>query len=219
VPRTRSASAHRKVLDAALDLLAARGLEGTSMDAIAEGSGVSKATLYKHWEDKDALLLELMAEVNGLHARPAFDSGDTRADIVAVLSYRPKEHAELRERITPHFMAYSARNPAFGDAWREMVMEPPRNELRRLLKQGVAKAELTPKLDIELSLSLLLGPVVYWYVFLRRKTEDPTQLAEGVADAFWRAFAYDERQPKPAGRNGAPIGLNRPSTRRKRSPS
>ena len=35
MPRTRSASAHRKVLDAALDLVAARGLEATSMDAIA----------------------------------------------------------------------------------------------------------------------------------------------------------------------------------------
>jgi len=192
MPRTRSASAHKKVVDAALDLVAARGLEATSMDAIAEASGVSKATLYKHWADKDALLLELMAEVNGLHDRPTFDSGDTRADIVAVLSYRPKEYPELRERITPHFMAYSARNPAFGDAWREMVMEPPRNELRHLLKRGIAKRELTPKLDTELSLSLLLGPIVYWYwyVFLRRKTQDPAQLAEAVADAFWRAFAY-----------------------------
>ena len=192
MPRTRSASAHKKVVDAALDLVAARGLEATSMDAIAEASGVSKATLYKHWADKDALLLELMAEVNGLHDRPTFDSGDTRADIVAVLSYRPKEYPELRERITPHFMAYSARNPAFGDAWREMVMEPPRNELRHLLKRGIAKRELTPKLDTELTLSLLLGPIVYWYwyVFLRRKTQDPAQLAEAVADAFWRAFAY-----------------------------
>jgi AcrR family transcriptional regulator len=192
MPRTRSASAHRKVLDAALDLVAARGVDGASMDAIAESSGVSKATLYKHWSDKEALLLELMAEIHGLHARPVFDSGDTRADIVAVLSYRPQEHSELRERITPHFMGYAARNPAFGDAWRDMVMEPPRRELRHLLKKGIARRELTPKLDMELSLSLLLGPIVYWYVFLRRKTADPTQLAEAVADSFWRAFAYTE---------------------------
>jgi len=204
MPRTRSASAHRKVLDAALDLVAARGLDATSMDAIAEASGVSKATLYKHWADKDALLLELMAEVNGLHARPAFDSGDTRADIVAVLSYRPKEHSELRERITPHFMAYSARHPAFGEARRDMVMEPPRRELRYVLKEGIAKRELTPNLDVELSLSLLLGPIVYWYVFLRRKTQDPTQLAEAVADAFWRAFAYRESPRNGAGRSRAP---------------
>ena len=195
MPRTRSASAHRKVIHAALELVAERGLDATSMDAIAEASGISKATIYKHWPDKDALLLEVMAEANGLHARPDFDSGDTRADIIAVLSYRPQEHSELCQRIMPHFMAYSARNRAFGEAWRNMVMEPPRQELRRLLMQGIRRRELNSKLDTELSLSLLLGPIVYWHVFLRRKTEDPTQLADAVVDAFWRAFAVMDVKP------------------------
>src|SRR5689334_18830811 len=168
--RTPSAQAHNKVLEASLSLFAERGIDATSMDAIAEASGVSKATIYKHWPDKDALLLEVMADIHGLHSRPAFDSGNPRADIVAVLSYRPPECADVRERITPHFMAYSVRNPAFGEAWRHMVMEPPRQELRRLLRQAVEQGELVPDLDQELSLSLLLGPIIYWYVFLRRKT-------------------------------------------------
>jgi AcrR family transcriptional regulator len=188
MPRPRSETAHRKVIEAALELIAERGPEATSMDAIAEASGVSKATIYKHWPDKDALLLELMAEVNGLHTRPPFDSGDTREDLIAVLSYRPREYPELRQRIMPHFMAYSGRNPAFGEAWRNMVMEPPRRELRRLLKQGVRKRELNPNVDPELSTSLLLGPMMYWFIFLRRKSEDPTDLAKAVVDSFWRAY-------------------------------
>ena len=160
------------------------------MDAIAEISGVSKATIYKHWTDKDALLLEMMAEANGLHNRPQFDSGNTRADMLAVLSYRPSERAEFRERIMPHFMAYSARNPAFGNAWRHMVMEPPRKELRHLLELGIKKGELSPKLNQDLSLALLLGPIIYWHVFLngKRPTGNPKSLAEGVIDAFWKAF-------------------------------
>jgi AcrR family transcriptional regulator len=166
---------------------------------------VSKATIYKHWPDKEALLLEVMAEANGLHARPAFDSGDTWADIIAVLSYRPRENAELRERIMPQFMAYAARNSSFGDAWRGMVMEPPRRELRRLLKQGIGRHELSPKLDIELSLSVLLGPILYWHLFLRRKTEDPVQLAEAVVDSFRRAFACTDGETKPAKRPRTPI--------------
>ncbi|MBV8904184.1 MAG: helix-turn-helix transcriptional regulator, partial [Acidobacteriia bacterium] len=46
MPRPRSAKSHRKVLDAALSLVSERGIEATSMDAIAEASGVSKATIY-----------------------------------------------------------------------------------------------------------------------------------------------------------------------------
>jgi len=189
MPRTRSASAHQKVLDATLQLVSECGVDATSMDAIAGRSAVSKATIYKHWTDKEALLLEAMAELNGLHARPSFDTGDVRADMVAVLAYQPPEQAEMRKRIMPHFMAYAARNMSFGDAWRNMVMEPPRRELKHLMELGIKKRELPDGLDIDLSLALLLGPIVYWYVFLRKTHEDPQHLAEGVIDAFWRAYA------------------------------
>jgi AcrR family transcriptional regulator len=203
--RTLSATAHQKVLDATFELMAERGVDGTSMDAIAEASGVSKATIYKHWADKDGLLLEMMAEANGLHARPKFDSGNTRADMVAILSYRPQERAEMGERITPHFMAYAARNPAFGDAWRDMAMEPPRRELKHLLKRGIKKGELSPRIDLDLALTLLLGPMIYWHVFLRRSGGSPKALAERVVDAFWKAFGMNnapKRKNEPIERTG-----------------
>lgn len=186
--RSRSASAHQKVLRAAIELIAEHGIDATSMDAVARVSGVSKATIYKHWSDKNALVLEVMAELNGLRARPAFDSGRTRADLIAVLAYRPPEHLEIREKIMPHFMAYASRNQEVGMAWRQMVMEPPRNELRRLLHTGIAKGELPRKLNVEQSTALLLGPMIYWFIFLRKSKEEPRPLAKGVVDAFWRAF-------------------------------
>jgi AcrR family transcriptional regulator len=186
--RTQSATAHQKVLDAAVQLVAERGADATSMDAIARKSGVSKATIYKHWADKDALLLDMLAEVHGLHRRPTFDSGNTKASMVAVLAYRPAENAELREQIMPHFVAYGARNVEFGMAWRNMVMEPPRQELKRLMKLGIKRNELLPDLDLDLCLTLLLGPMIYWYAFLKGKSPAPKSLAEGVVDAFWKAF-------------------------------
>ena len=116
--------------------------------------------------------------------------------MVAILSYRPREKADIRERIMPHLIAYSASNTAFGLAWRNMVMEPPRRELKGLLKLGIEKSELTPNLDVDLSLALLLGPIIYWHVFLKRVgeegqkiAEDTHQLAERVVDAFWSAFS------------------------------
>src|SRR5437870_5798389 len=150
----------------------------------------------------------MLAEVNDLHGRPVFDSGDTRADMVAVLSYRPRGDAGMRERITRHFAAYSAGNPSFGSAWRNMVMEPPRRELRHLLKLGIEKGELTADLDIENSLALLLGPILYWFIFFKGTEEKPTALAERVVDAFWRAFGVvgSRRGRRSSGRlNGLPF--------------
>ena len=64
--RPRSASAHRLVLDAAANLFSDRGIDATSMDGIAAASGVSKATIYKHWPDKEKLALEVLSYVHGL---------------------------------------------------------------------------------------------------------------------------------------------------------
>lgn len=193
--RTRSASAHQKVLQATLDLVASRGIDATSMDAVARESGVSKATIYKHWADKEALLLEMLAWVNGLKDRPAFDTGNVRADIAAVLAHRPAENAERREAITPHFVAYGAANPSFGHTWRNMVMEPPRRELAHLIQKAIDAGDLPSNLDMEFALAMLLGPILYWHVFRRQHVgKELGGLAQQVAAAFWEAFALRRRR-------------------------
>ena len=78
--RTRSSEAHDKVLRAALDLFGERGIDATSMDAIAQASGVSKATIYNHWADKEALLMEVMEFIHGVNRQPErIDTGDIPA--------------------------------------------------------------------------------------------------------------------------------------------
>lgn len=197
--RTRSAAAHKKVLDAALELVAERGIDATSMDAIARASGVSKATIYKHWQDKEALVLEMLVEINGLRSRPSFNTGNPRADIVAALAHRPPDNAALRDRIMPHLAAYSARNVAFGNAWRNTVMEPSRRELRELLRQAIDQGELTPDLNIDLSLAFLLGPILYWFLFLRGSMESPKPVAEELVSAFWAAYSRPARAQRRKG--------------------
>src|SRR5262249_15453012 len=146
--------------------------------------------------------LEMMADLAGLTKRPVFDSGDTRADMVAVLAYRPKEHTDLRERLIPRFIAYSVTNPRFGHAWRSTALGPPKKDLRHLLALGIEKGELQATLDVDLSLALLIGPVIYWKVFLEKEIAEPRVLAEGVVDVFWRAFATPPSLRQPAEQRG-----------------
>jgi AcrR family transcriptional regulator len=209
--RPRSAHAHAQVLDAALHLFAAHGIEATSMDAIALASGVSKATIYKHWPDKDALCLEALARLLGEEQpRPAFDSGDVRADLIAVLSHQPPaRHGDLRLRIMPHLFAYAARNPSFGEVWRARVFEPPRVQLRQVLERAVAQGQLPRTLDRDLAIALLLGPMMYCHVLKRLQGEGPENLPEQVVAAFWKAHALTPvpgkrcgphaRRPPPSG--------------------
>ncbi|MGA8595846.1 MAG: TetR/AcrR family transcriptional regulator [Bryobacteraceae bacterium] len=195
MPRQRSPEAHQKVLDAAFQLFSERGIDRASMDAIAETSGVSKATIYKHWADKEALLLEVLVHLCGLNERPRFDSGDTRADLVAALAYHPpREREDKHRQLMRHLIAYSAHNPTFGKTWRAMAIEPARQELRQILARGIENGQLVPDLNQELAVILLLGPLLYAKIFGLTDSPRFKHLPNQVVDAFWRAFSVKPRE-------------------------
>lgn len=198
--RPRSIQAHQKVLEAAAELFAEQGIYATSMDAIAEASGVSKATIYKHWPDKDALCLEVLSYVHGLDEKPpVFDSGNFRADMIAQLRYQPAaDRKAMKDKIWPHLMAYSARNRAFGDAWRGRVLEPARIGLAALIKRGEKLGALRPGIDSEVGIALLLGPMMYRHIFAHRLGQNaPKDLEVHVADAFLSAFGTQKKITNP----------------------
>jgi AcrR family transcriptional regulator len=192
--RTKSPQAHNKVLKAALELFAERGIEGASMDAIAAASGVSKATIYKHWHDKDSLALEALSNLLGLNVEPpVFNSGNLRTDLIDALNYQPPEpDPGKKNRILPHLMAYAARNREFGNRWRSRAIELPRRHITEILKRAIAQGKLPASLDYEMSIAILLGPMLYQHIFLRRfpnAAKLNPELAARVVAGFWKANA------------------------------
>src|SRR5271163_999816 len=192
--RQKSERAHGQVIEAAATLFSERGIEATSMDAIARISGVSKATIYRHWPDKDALCLEVLVYLHGLDQElPVFDSGDFRRDLVAQLEYDPAaDRKAMRERIMPHLIAYASHDRVFGDAWRTRVLTPVRTSLREMMERGKERGFLKPSLDPEVGLALLLGPLIFRNVMIykhRLGSKAPKDLEAIVADSFLGAFA------------------------------
>lgn len=188
--RVRSTAAHDKVLRAALDLFGERGIDATSMDAIAQQSGVSKATIYNHWPDKEALLIEVMIMIHGLDGRREdVDTGDLERDLTTVLTRRPPDQFDdARARMTPSLIAYSAIHPDFGKAWRHRVMEPPRECIRKILRRGIERRQLPGDLDLHASVALLLGPVLYDHIFNKEAKVKPPDIGPTAAAAFCRAY-------------------------------
>ena len=200
--RGLSQSAHNKVVQAALELFADRGIDATSMDAIAASSGVSKATVYKHWADKDALAMEVLVYVHESDTGPPdLDSGDLQADLVAYLLYEPPPRkADLKNRLMPHLIAYSARNQEFGRAWRSRVLERARTGLKKLIRRGMERGIFPAVLDEELAVPLLLGPMLFSHILGARL--DRKWLAQGTVNSFWKAHARPQL-PRPRKSAGA----------------
>jgi hypothetical protein len=79
---------------------------------------------------------------------PQPDSGDLKKDIKIFLTYEPApETAALRKRLMPHLMAYSARNPEFGRAWRARITGHVHGNLRKRLRRGIEAGAFPVVLD------------------------------------------------------------------------
>jgi len=181
------------------------------MDAISQASGVSKATIYNHWADKEALLLEAMLMIHGLDREPEdVDTGDIQRDLTTVLTRKPPDKCDaVRNRLTPTLIAYSAFHPEFGREWRHRVTEPPRQCIKKILRRGVSSGQLPADLDIEASVALLLGPMLYAHIFSKEDPSRKPDLGPISAGAFWRAHSQN-RKERIAG-----LGIKKPTPKSK----
>lgn len=71
------------MVSVAWELFLARGVSGVSMESVAEGAGVSKVTLYRHFADKTALLeAGVLAEMERIEAaQQAPPTGNSTVDV------------------------------------------------------------------------------------------------------------------------------------------
>jgi AcrR family transcriptional regulator len=189
--RTRSARAHHDVLKATLKLIADRGIDVTSVDAIAEASGVSKATIYKHWRTKEELCLEAIGTVDG--KLPVFNSANPRSDLIELLRFlAQKSVPEAMGKLLPRIIGHAVGNPAFGIALSARFEEPRRALVIQLVTRAIFLGQLRADLDVETAPDILYGPIMHRRLL---NTAVPLGLPEKIVEVFWMAFAPPVKKP------------------------
>jgi TetR/AcrR family transcriptional regulator, mexJK operon transcriptional repressor len=76
----RSARKRRSIVAAATTAFLENGYRGTSMDAVAAAAGVSKQTVYQHFQDKERLFREVIAATVQSASDPVHDEVRRLAD-------------------------------------------------------------------------------------------------------------------------------------------
>jgi AcrR family transcriptional regulator len=77
--RPRDPRIEKAILDAAVELIAQGGLEAASVAAVAERSGVARATIYLRWPSRAALIAAAVR--HALRREPMATTGDLESDI------------------------------------------------------------------------------------------------------------------------------------------
>lgn len=186
--RPRSERAHRAILSATMDLLADQGYEGLTMEAIAERAGVGKATVYRRWKEKEAVVA---AAVEGAVRRITVpDTGALRTDLLHLMRRAVSLYRGQAGRIVPGLVSAMARSDALARSVREGFLATRRSALRDVLRRGIERGELRGDIDLELALDFLGGPLFYRLLVTGGALDD--DLATGVVDVMLRGMEASE---------------------------
>jgi AcrR family transcriptional regulator len=175
--RPRSAQAHAKVLAATRELLREGGLRVATVDSIAERSGVSKATIYKHWPTRTAVAAEAFGEAMA-EATPLPDTGSARGDLIAQVRQVSAFYASDDGRVFAQLLAASVDDPAGAEYFREFFLTGRRESTRILWQRAIDRGEAAPGIDTDTAADILFGGLIY------RLLNGNTPLTEERADVI-----------------------------------
>ncbi|MGK5637675.1 TetR/AcrR family transcriptional regulator [Streptomyces sp. URMC 126] len=144
VRRTRlTPEREAELYEAVLAILREVGYEALTMDAVAARTRASKATLYRQWKGKPELVASALR-----HTKPIkvddIDTGTLRGDLLALTAVADPAQME-RDAALMRGLGHAVHcNPELHRALRELLIEPERESLRRLLDRAVERGELAP---------------------------------------------------------------------------
>ena len=189
----------QEILDAALELFSVQGFEATSIAQIAGTVGIRKASLYSHFENKQAILDALVQEVleqyeeHSLFARAGWekDAGS------------PPQTADDAVQMIQGQIRYILHDPAISRARKMLVIEQFQNPelaklqtkqnysdvlgyftglVRQLIRQGVLAED-----DPEIMAAQFCLPISVWINLCDREPEREQEVME-LVDKHIRQF-------------------------------
>lgn len=175
--RPRDEVARTRILEAALELVEDLGFANTTTDAIAERAGASKATIYRWWPNKAAVLMEALREAVAQESFP--DTGDLREDIRLQLRNFVKLLTGRRGRVFKAFVAAAQNDPEIAETFRAVWVKPRRTNAKAVLERQRGH-ELRDDFDSELVLDALYGPIYLRLLVGHRSLTE--KLADALAD-------------------------------------
>ena len=207
----------QEILNAALDLFSVQGFEATSISQIANAVGIRKASLYSHFENKQAILVAIVKEVLERYAEHS---------IFALANWDDPDFTKDKQDMTPDAavqmiqgqLRYILHDPAISRARKMLTIEQFQNaDLAKLqtrqnyedvlryftglvgflIRQGVLTED-----DPEIMADQLCLPITVWLGLCDREPEREQEVM-GLVERHIRQFfrIYGTLSPKPDGRD------------------
>lgn len=187
----RSEHSRRAALDATLALVTELPYPRITIDAIAARAGVSKATIYRWWPAKGALVVEALAQQSADRPEEHVvlpDTGDLGADMARVLRAIVDEFSDpAHDALMRALSIESLQDPGLREQVREQVFAVQLEHVEQRFARARAAGQLCDDVGTLEAFELFVAPVFHrWQGATGPLTH---AYADGVAARAMRALA------------------------------
>ena len=160
-----------RVLTATLDLLTEAGLGGLTFDEVAKRSGVAKTTIYRHWPNRNALIIDACLRMTDGDDEPP-DTGSLEGDVKAILTNLAELLVTARwSSILPSIVDAAERDPEIAEV-HSRLQRWHAAPLRAALERAALRGEIPPEVDLSAIAAALRGPLYFRRWFSRDPIND-----------------------------------------------
>jgi len=174
VERTRAT-----VIAAVQRLFRDEGPGSVTFGRVSRETGVSRTTLYRHWDTPSDLVADAW-RARTEHLQPPH-TDDLRRDLLAIGRHlRNVVESRVLQRALPTFLAAALDDPVIEELYATYVRDRSRPALERLAAARDA-GEIAEDADPDLLLDQLAGAIYYRQLLRREPTSD--EQVEAIVDA------------------------------------
>ena len=183
-----------RVLTTTLDLLTEAGLGELTIDDISRRSGVAKTTIYRHWANRSALVIDACSRMTDSQEAPP-DTGSIEGDLRAILADVAELLGAARwSSILPSIVDAAEHDPQFADI-HSRIQHGHAAPLRSALDRAALRGEIPSAADSNAIAAALLGPLFYRRWFSREQID--AEFVDTIIGGAIAGLRQEPRNPKP----------------------
>lgn len=179
------------ILNATLKLLETQSLQQISIEAIAREAGVGKATIYRWWPSKAAVVIEAF-QINHVSRVAAPKGMKPRDALFKIVQLLIKEYAGQEGRIVSQLIAEGQSDPDVLREFRERFWYGRHAMALELMNEARRQGEFRDDVPAEFLLDQLFAPI--YFQMLIGHTPLNQEFAKNHCENVMRLLAPEARQ-------------------------
>lgn len=179
--RTRDVNKEHAIQEQAIEMIVKHGLDGFSMQKLAKAAGVSPATLYIYYKDRDDLITQLATKIShrlmetslkGMHPKMSFADG-------LELQWKNRMEFYLKYPMDVEFIEQIRYTPTY-DSVKDTIRQNFGDVLGKFVHNAINRGELQP-LPFEVYWAIAFSPL-YQLIKFHAQGNSPANACFRISD-------------------------------------